>query len=150
MNKINLHKLVNKDDIEQSFYEGDEDGILRTKTESVGRCLTRTFTGKSKVSVDVENINKYFMKEYHIESDLKQIAEMKESFVEVDLTNLTTKPEELYYLTSNINYKSIFEEFITIGIEPYGLEYTDLEELYLTPKVLANYPNNLEESEIRL
>jgi hypothetical protein len=160
MNKINLHKIVNKDVIEQSFYEEDDEPILlRNKTElSIQRSISRVNTTKSIISLDVDNINKYFMTEYYPEGKLGQIPEVRESFneVEIDLSKGFSKGsrqvtcENLYYLRNKGGHKSILEEFITIGIETKGLEYTDLDELCLTPKILANYPNNLEESELRL
>jgi hypothetical protein len=47
--------------------------------------------------------------------------------------------------------KKLFEEFIVIGIENKGLEYiSDLDELCMTPKITYNYPNNLDENELKL
>jgi hypothetical protein len=47
--------------------------------------------------------------------------------------------------------KKLFEEFIVIGIENTGLEYIhDIDEMCLTPKITYNYPNNLDENELKL
>lgn len=58
--------------------------------------------------------------------------------------------EDIFTLPKRKNSKKIFEEFLTIGIEDTGLEYlTDHDELYLTPKILFNYPNKLQENELK-
>ena len=50
-----------------------------------------------------------------------------------------------------VHEKKIFEEFLVIGIESTGLEYIyDIDELYMTPRITYNYPNNLSENEIDL
>jgi hypothetical protein len=47
--------------------------------------------------------------------------------------------------------RHIFEELLVIGIEGTGLEYIDdLDEMLLSPKIIYNYPNCLEENELKL
>ena len=55
-----------------------------------------------------------------------------------------------YTLPRKKNVKKIFEEFIVLGIENTGLEYIDdLEELLMTPKIIYNFPNKLNENELK-
>jgi hypothetical protein len=148
MNKINIQKL-DKKDIEQSFYEDDDESVRNAYWDT--NTLMRVNTHKTMISVDVENINNYF-KDYRHEADWKYKPESTiETEILMSQANSKRKiSEEFYFLTNCVGCKNIFEEFITIGIETEGLEYTDLNELYLTPKITANYPNNLAESELKL
>jgi hypothetical protein len=170
MNKISSYKLAGKGDIDQSLDEGEYEGesvlsVLHrgVSGNNIRGGIARVNTKKSVVSVDVDNINSYFIKEYNItnaiDKQIKSIIEERETMMDTGnegdiiqrVLSCHKSSEDLYYLTNKSNnYKSILEEFIVIGIETGGLEYTDLEELYLTPKILGNYPNNLHESELKL
>jgi hypothetical protein len=158
MNKINIHKLERNEAIEQSFYEDEDEAYTNpTRTPMGDKYFIRQFTDKSMISVDVENINNYFIKEFHFESDRKYgLGSTMETDILRDMTADSKRKNSIeggdsYFLTTgHVGHRSIFEEFLTIGVETEGLEYTDLNELYLTPKILANYPNNLAESELKL
>ncbi len=64
--------------------------------------------------------------------------------------NLSAKTSK-FALPKRKKLKRIFEEFITIGIEDHGLEYiNDIDDLHLTPRIMYNYPNKLNESELKL
>ena len=74
--------------------------------------------------------------------------------VSVSDTVVTKNTDIVKYILTEINnhpVKKIYEEFLSIGIEKDGLEFiNDRDELFLTPRILANFPNKIKESELKL
>ena len=100
--------------------------------------------------IELGNISNYFIREYpSLEASRRHLSSRK--ILEVRESKFNSRENSLYILpTSVMKSKQIYEEFITIGIETDGLECSNVNEIFLTPKILANFPNNLEESELRL
>ncbi len=77
----------------------------------------------------------------------KDEFELNEITIEKKSSNKSLK----FTLPKRKKLKRIFEEFITIGIQDNGLEYiNDIDDLHLTPRIMYNYPNKLNESELKL
>ncbi len=129
------------------------------------------------IDLSVECINESFFKKYGRYSSLSQSSEgsieeeklnnennpfskvntdiyqykVHDLTSEFNLTSNKSSNNSKFTLPKRKKLKKIFEEFITIGIEDDGLEYiTDIDELCLTPKIIYNFPNKLNENELKL
>jgi hypothetical protein len=155
--KIKLaHTLKGSFNLKKNLHEGDN--------------LQKKMIPK-KITLEVNDINKTFLKKYKtINGKLPKNKENLNNNLslinKVDLPQFNQispisdiKEESIFSNSSYLNStftlpnkkknKKIFEEFLVIGIESQNLEYiTDYDELYMTPKILFNYPNKLDENEM--
>jgi hypothetical protein len=95
---------------------------------------------KETVAVEMQKTDR--TQEYNLTCDY----DLKSS-----LSSCSSVGTKRFTLPKRKKKKKLFEEFIVIGIENNGLEYiSDIDELCLTPKITYNYPNNLDENELKL
>jgi hypothetical protein len=90
--------------------------------------------------------------EIHIGTDrTHELNLTSEIDLKSSLSSLGSSETKRFTLPKRKKKKKLFEEFIAIGIENNGLEYiNDRHELCMTPKITYNYPNNLDENELKL
>jgi hypothetical protein len=94
------------------------------------------------INLSKESITESFVKKYekYENNDSIKIHGRKSSHIEPNFS--------LPRRTKNIK---LFEEFLVIGIETNGLEFiNDLDELMLSPRIIYNFPNKLNEHELEL
>lgn len=117
----------------------DSDNEFNFKaTGNFGVCETK----EAVISLSKESITESFMKKY--EKYEKEHESIRKS-------SITSSNEPNFSLPRRAKNKKLFEEFLVIGIETNGLEYVnDLDELMLSPRIIYNFPNKLNEHELEL